>query len=81
MHEREVSGPSSATFGSLLSHWEGHLAQGALFVDIGLKSTQNGRYENSIQHRHSGLYGEGETFVQEALLNQRDKPVVLLPIQ
>jgi len=67
-----LSEASKDGFGSLLSHWEGHLAQGTLFVDIEFKSTQNGRYEKStalFQDRHAGVHVEGKSFIEQSLFD------------
>ena len=45
---------ANAVFGRPLSHLEGHLAQEALFVDIGFISTQNGRHEPDIGSPNHG---------------------------
>src|SRR5207248_438680 len=75
--------PLSNRFGSLLSHWEGHLDQGALFVDIGFNSTQNGRYENRdlVNHHYSGVQGKGEIVVQKSLPHHRHELSLLGSVQ
>ena len=78
--ESTPTGVPNDGFGRLLSHWEGHLAQVALFVDIGFKSTQNGRYENTyslFQDRHPRIHIERKPFIEQALVDQNHKPIVL----